>query len=327
MDIDDYGLGELRDLADATVLVAAASEAGMFQALGSGPASAKELAEKLDFDERATRIVLHALEATGLLERVEGRFAPTPRCARELCDPAADGFLGRGLPHWLHALRARTRIGEVLRRGGPLRRRDVPRSPKHVARFTAAMAAAPSERLERIVSLCLERRPDASSILDLGGGSGNLTRAFVARGLSGTLFDTPDIVAHVVEAYGLDDVQGLDVVAGDFTRDELPEGPFDLVVLSNVIHIYPPAVVQDLFEKAADVMAPGSVLAVVESLRGRSPRAADVGLHMLLKSDAGDAYSGEQIETWTRASFEDCRVVDVDELRQLVTAVRSSPRR
>ncbi len=323
MRIGDLTLGELRDLADATVLVAAASDAGIFEALHAAPASARAVAERLGFDLRATRIVLQALVETGFVEEAEGRFGLTGRGARELGDPGAPGYVGRGLPHWLRSIRGATRLGEVLHRGGPLERRAPRRSPKDVARFTSAMSAAPAERIRRMVDLCLERNPDARTVLDLGGGPGHVSRAFVERGLRATLLDTPDITAHVTDAFGLGEVEGLDVVAGDFNRDPLPEGPFDIVLLSNVIHIYGEATVEALFGKAADVLASGGVLAVAEFLRGRSRRAAPMGLQMLLKSEAGDTYSAETIGEWLRAAgLTAVRVDALDEDRQLVTGMR-----
>jgi SAM-dependent methyltransferase len=323
MSIDDLSLGRLRDLADAAVLVAASSEAGIFPALRDAPATPAELADTLGYDERATRIVLQGLEEIGFLDRNADRFALTERCARVLGDPASPEFAGRGMPHWLRSVRAATHLAEVLRRGGPLDERPQRRSPDHVARFTAAMSAAPPERIERIVDLCLERRPGAGSVLDLGGGPGHIARAFAARGVQVTLVDTPDVVSHVVGAYGLDEVDGLVAVAADFNRDPLPPGPYDLVLLSNVIHIYAEPSVRTLFAKTTQVLAASGVLAVAEFLRGRSSRAAQLGLRMLLKSGAGDTYSEAQIRSWMEdVGLTDLRVESIDGDRDLVTGLR-----
>lgn len=320
---EELGLGELRDLAEGIVLVAVASEAGIFEALASGPRSAAEVAAAEGYDERATRVVLQALEELDLVRAEGDRFRASERCLRELCDPQGEDYQGRGLPHWLRALRGRTRLGEVLERGGPLEARAPRRSPEAVVRFTSAMAAAPRERMERIAELCLERRPEARTVLDLGGGTGNLMRAFLDRGLGGTLLDAPEVVEHVVEAYGLGALPGLAVVAGDFTRDPLPVGPFDLVVLSNVLHIYGPATVADVIARAAARLAPGGVLAVADSMRGASSRAGYIAIQMLLRSAEGGAYAPEEIVAWMEAAgLTGCRVTDVDGLRQLVTGVR-----
>ncbi|HSM59667.1 MAG TPA: class I SAM-dependent methyltransferase [Longimicrobiales bacterium] len=323
MRLHDLTLGELRDLADAAVLIAAAADAGLFGALADGPRGAEELAEELGYDTRATRIVREALVEIGLLERDGGRHRPSARCRRELCDPESETYAGRGLPHWLRSVRAATHLGEVLRRGGPVEERPAERSTERLANFVSAMAAAPAERVERIVELCLERRPRAETVLDLGGGPGHMTRAFVSRGLRGTLLDTPDVVAHVVDAFGLGDVQGLEVVAGDFT-EALPPGPFDVVLASNVIHIYGPEVNRRLFRDVAEVVAPGGVVAVADFFRGRSGRAAHMGLMMLLRSEQGDAYAEEAVAGWLEeAGFGKIRVDEVDEDRHLMTGVKT----
>ena len=324
MGIDDLTLGRLRDLADATVLVAAASEAGIFQALRGGSASADELAQSLAYDPRATRIVLLALVETGLIAREGDGFILSERAERELGDPDAPGFAGRGLPQWLRSVRAATRIGDVLSRGGPLDKRAPGRSPQRVARFAAAMAAAPADRLERIADLCLARVPEARSILDLGGGPGHITRAFVRRGLGGTLLDTPDMIGHVAGAYGLEGVAGLRLFAADFNRDPLPTGPFDIALLSNVVHIYDEATVRALLRKVAEVVAPGGVVAIAEFLRSRSSRAGQLGLQMLLRSEAGDTYSEEQLRDWmVAAGLTDVRVDGIDGERSLVIGVKT----
>ncbi len=324
MHLDDFALGDLRDLTDGMVLVAAAEDAGIFAALARGPRTPAEVAEDLGYDPRATRIVLQALSEVGFLEAVEERFAPTPRCLRELCDPDGEAYVGRGLPHWLRSVRATTQLGEVLRDGGPIETKAAARTPAQAARFTAAMAAAPAARVERIVDLCLERHPGARSVLDVGGGPGHMTRAFLRRGLRGTLLDTEDIIAHVVPAYGLDAVPGLTVVPRDFTRDTLPPGPFDVVLLSNVIHIYGEDAIRALFRASVRVLAPGGIVAVAEFFRGRSGRAAHLGLQMLLKSEQGDAHPEASVAAWlAEAGLAEIRVEELDPDRHLMIGRRA----
>jgi len=322
MRLDDFTLGDLRDLTDAMVLVAAAVEAGIFGSLRDGPRTPREVAAALGYDLRATRIVLQALVETGLVERAGDRFAPTPRALRELCDDSAEGYAGRGLPHWIRSVRAATRLREALRDGGPIEPRSGGRSLSEASQFMAAMAAAPIDRIERIVELCLERRPGAASVLDIGGGPGHMTRAFLRRGLRGTLLDTEDILAYVVPAYRLDAVPGLTMVPRDFTRDPLPPGPFDIVLLSNVIHIYGEDVIRDLLRAVVGVLASGGVVAVAEFFRGRSRRAAQLGLQMLLKSEGGDTYPEASVARWLEdAGLTGTRVDELDPDRHLMTAV------
>lgn len=120
MRLQDHSLAELRDLADLAVLIAAATDAGLFEALGREPATTAELAQRLKYDDRAVRITLLALEEAGLLERSGDRFQPSEQCREALCDPDAPTYAGGGLPHWLRSVRSWTRLGE-----GPVPGRSV----------------------------------------------------------------------------------------------------------------------------------------------------------------------------------------------------------
>ena len=76
----------------------AADDAGIFNALAQHPASANELAARLDFDLRATGIVLRLLAALDLLVAREGRY--------QLTD-IARLYLVKSSPfYWGHMLRA-----------------------------------------------------------------------------------------------------------------------------------------------------------------------------------------------------------------------------
>lgn len=323
MDLRNRTLAELRDLTESTLLVAAAHEVGLFASLGKEPADAGALAEQLDLDGRATNIVCEALVELGLLDVDDGAYRPTPRCREELCDPERSGYVAGGLSHWLRSMRAWTHLDEVLHHGGPLEDRPASREEPRVARFMSAMASAPEERVKRIVDLCLERRSGAASLLDLGGGPGHMSRAFAERGVAATMLDTHDVVHHVTAAYGLGEVDGLTVLSGDFNTDPLPRGPFDIALLSNILHIYPPERNVALLKKVADVTTAGSLVAVAEFLRGRSGRAGRFGVQMLLHTDGGDAYGEDDIAAWLEeAGFGDVRVDDLDPDRQLVTALR-----
>lgn len=323
MDVHGHTLAELRDLTEAALAVAAAHEVGLFRALGGGPADAETLARRLDLDPRATTIVCQALVEMGLLEEAGRGYRPTERCREELCDPDAPGYSAGGLSHWLSSMGAWVRLEEVIRRGGPLEKRAERRDATRAGRFMSAMAAAPDERIQRIVELCLQRKPDARTVLDVGGGPGHMSRAFVDRGVSATLLDTPDIVDHVMDGYGLRGVDGLSVVPGDFNQS-LPPGPFDVVLLSNVLHIYAPERNRALLARASEALTVGGVVAVAEFLRGRSPRAARFGIQMLLHTDEGNAYDQEELSAWLRESgFAAIEVVDLDAQRQLVTAMKS----
>lgn len=320
-------LGTLRDLAEMTALTAAAARVGLFRALLDGPATSDDLAALLDLDQRATSIVLPALADLDLVEEREGRWSLTGRGRRELADPSSPGYEARGLPHWLEGLRAWAHLDVVLSEGGPFGLTAPEEEPageteeERLERFMEAMAAAPEERVRRLVRETLERHPDARTALDLGGGPGHIARAFVDEGLEVTMLDTPETAAYVRDAYGLEEVRGLRVVGADFLADPLPEGPFDIVLLSNVTHIYPEEENRRLLSKVAGVTGPGSVVAIQDFVRGRSPRAARFALLMLMKTEGGNTFGEDDYRRWLEeAGFSGMEVASLDAERQLITA-------
>lgn len=323
---EEHSLAELRDLAEMTVTVAAAYEVGLFEALSESARSPDEVARELALDPRAVAIVLPVLVELKMLERVGGRYRIAER-ARELAD-GSPRAAGSGLPLWLDNLRAWTRLADALRRGAP----PVEEGPdpaaddeEALAHFMAGMAAAPAERIRRVVDHCIERNPGALSALDLGGGPGHFARGFVDAGLEVTLLDTPETIDFVLDAYALRDVEGLRTVRGDFLEDPLPGGPFDVVLLSNILHIYPPEINQRLLERVAEVTAPDGVAAIGEFVRGRSHRATRFAIVMLLRTEGGNTYSEEEYGEWLQeAGFKGIEVADVDDDRQIVSGIRKS---
>jgi len=317
-------LGRLRDQAEEIAVVAAACDVGIFRALADEPASPEELAGRLELLPRPVGIVLPVLARLGLVtEGDDGRFRPTDTALRTLADPSSAEYQAEGLPHWLRTLRHFTRLPDALRSGGPIRdpEREREDADRGLARFMAAMNAAPLERVRRIVDLCLEGVPEAERALDLGGGPGHMSRELARRGLEVVLFDRPETVAFVGPEYGLDEVGAIRLEGGDFLEDPLPPGPFDVVLMSNILHIYGAERNRELLRKAAGVIRPGGIVAIAEFVRGPSSRAPRFGLVMLLRTEEGNAHAEEDYREWLRAAgFVDVRLADLDGERQLLTA-------
>lgn len=334
MRIAGHELTELRDLAEATATVAAAYEAGVFAGLDTSPATADELAGRTGLDARAVGILLPVLVELELLREEAGRYQLTGPVRRHLVDRESGEFEAGGLPLWLRNLRRFTHLPDVLASGEPVHRdeQDPATQRENLARFMAGMAAAPDERVQEIVNVCVARFEENGGsgdrprrVLDLGGGPGHMTRAFVERGLRGTLVDRPETVEFVADAYGLADVEGLELVGADFLEDRLPEGPFDVVLMSNVVHIYSPDANRELFRKVAAVTAPGGVAAVADFFRGRSERAVRFALVMLFNTEGGNTYTEAEIGGWLEgAGFRAPETTQVDADRHLITAVRAS---
>lgn len=315
-------LKECRRGAEWAAVAAAAVQVGLFEALAGSPATAEELARRLRLDRRALEIVLEALVALRLVEREGSALRLSDEARARYVDETSGVYEAGAVKRWLRSMRRWVRLDEALRAGGPLR--DDDDREERVAGFQAAMAAKPPDQVRRVVERCLLRRPRAKSLLDLGGGPGVHSRAFAGRGLRVTLFDTPETIEHVGEAYALREAEGIELVGGDFL-ESLPAGRYDIVLLSNITHIYDADTNRDLLARIARLQAPGDLLAIMDFVRGASDFAPLFAITMLLATDAGNTYNIDMYSHWLGAAgYEEMEIEDIDAERQLITALRGS---
>lgn len=316
--------------ADWATVAALGLEIGVYEALAGGPLRLGELAESLSADERGLDVLLGALEELGAVRHDEDGWRLTgPGRARFVDQDTPDHQAGAASLWLSNTRRLLEQLPEAVRTGEPARSAGTGGSGDgDVARFQAAMADKDPEMVERVAracaGACVERMGDGGAggrrALDLGGGPGVFARALRDRGFEVTLFDRPEVVEHVSDAYGLAGAAGIELRAGDFT-DSLPEGPFDLVLLANITHLLRPEDNASLLSRLSDRMTEGGLLAVVDFVRGASSFAPLFGITMLLNTAEGNTYRRSDYERWLAdAGFGDVRLRAVDEDRHLITA-------
>jgi len=143
-----------------------------------------------------------------------------------------------------------------------------------------------------------------SCVLDVGGGSGAFSMAFVCArdGIRATVFDLPNVVPltrDYVAREGLAD--RIDTAVGDYNVDLLGEG-FDLVFLSAIIHSNSPAENRRLLWKCAAALEPDGQVVVQDFImdddRISPPFGALFALNMLVATEAGDTYTESEVRSW-----------------------------
>ena len=105
------------------------------------------------------------------------------------------------------------------------------------------------------------------TVVDVGGGQGRLLAGLLEAtpGLSGVLFDRPEVVAGaeaVLRAAGVADRCA--VVGGDFFASVPPGG--DAYVLAQIVHDWPDAEALAILSACHRAMAPGARLWVIEQV-------------------------------------------------------------
>lgn len=318
---EELDIERARDEASKLVVLGSALKAGVFSAL-TKEKNIGALARELHADERALYIMLEALCAIGYVNKRNERYVIADR-ARPLFTEQGDEYVGGSLPHFMDILKAWLLLPEIIKGEKP----EHP-AKRDVSAFMHAMASKTDERVEETIAACLAGKKDAKNVLDLGGGPGNYTRAFVSKGLHAVLYDMPEVIEYVSTAFGLKDIKNLILKKGDFTRkdfeNEFKGESFDIVFMANICHIYSEEENGLLIKRAGKVLKHGGMAAIEDFVRGRSPLAEMFAVNMLANTDGGNTYTEEQYREWLKdAGFGRIGVIDLDEKeRQLITAFK-----
>jgi predicted O-methyltransferase YrrM len=282
-----------------------ATELGVWAALDNGPKDAPDIAEAIAADVRATDRLLHALCAMGLLRKENKLFSHTSASSRWL-SPASEEYFGN-LGHHSNLWERWSLLTDAVRAGTapdpqPLRFHD----RKWLENFIAAMHHRASIQAPADVNLIDFH--DASSVLDIGGGSGAhaVAMARVRQDLRITVFDLPEVLP-ITRRY-IDDAgcsSRIQTIAGDYLVDDFGAG-YDIVFLSMIIHSHPPEENLLLLRRCASALNPGGRLViqdfVLDEDRAHPEHAVLFALNMLVATSAGDSYTESEIREWLLAA-------------------------
>ena len=285
-----------------------------------------EAAAGAGLDERATGVALCALTAAGWVRQDGERFSSEPGVRPYLLAGSPETIVSI-LNHNLSMMHGWVRLAEVLRTGRPVRGQE--RTSDELKDFILGM-----ENVSRRSSVEVAGKIDLSGarrLLDLGGGPGTaaLTFARANPGLECVVFDLPETVEIAREQIRAADLgDRVRTVAGDFYADSLPEG-FDLVYISNIIHMMDPGQTRDLLRKSREALVPGGRVIVkdffLEDSLSEPAAAAQFSVNMLVNTDGGKSYSRSETESLLAAAgFGDFEFVAVARASGLILGRRLS---
>jgi hypothetical protein len=320
--------------------IVAAEEAGIFSALAETPASAAELAGRLGFDERATRVLVRLLAALRLLVAHDGRY----RVGDE-----ARLYLVKASP-WYWAPMAsvavsewhRTRLLDKLKQRGSDEAAGPEGTPLVSAEGRAAddwAAGNVSQQRAREVAARMHAHslPAAvgvarlydfsgvSRVLDVGGGSGcfMVAAAQAHPHLRCTVMELAamcDAASGYIDAGGVAD--RVDTCAVDMFRQPWPRG-YDALFFSNIWHDWNVRTCQWLAARAFDALPSGGRILLHEMLLdedGAGPvTAASFSMLMLLATQGQQFTAGELKEILEGAGFARIEVTPTHHYYSVVT--------
>ncbi len=298
-------------------------ELDLFTLLDGEALSAEEITARLESDFRATTILLDALAGLGFLVKDAGLYRTEPSAARFLSDNSSDSILP-SVRHSVHLWQTWAQLTDIVREGGPAKKPDRPPG-EYTRAFIGAMHVRAVREADEMVQVI---DPGATrSLIDVGGGSGSYTVAFLRAvpEITATLFDLPEVIELARERMkeeGL--LDRVDLVAGNFYEDEFPGG-HDLALLSAIIHQNRHDENEKLYEKVYRSLNPGGRVVIsdfiLEPDRTRPLPAAIFAVNMLVNTHGGNAYTFAEIKKGLEAAgFSEVRIIVNDERFSLVEA-------
>ena len=295
-------------------LILSASELDFFSKLDGNFASAKDLADILGLDKKATIRVLDCLVTFDLLEKEKNRYRTTEK-GSYLSSKNPESVLPM-IKHMNTIWDNWSGLTDIIKKGSIPNFRPVVDSKHKEDRnaFIGAMHVA-AERISKKIANAYDLSP-FKKLLDIGAGSGAYTIAFLKKNqqLNAVVFDLESVIPITKEKIVENDLlHRVHLMTGDFYKDDLPIG-CDLALLSAIIHQNSPQQNFELYKKIYHALDPGGTLIIrdhiMDESRTNPPAGALFALNMLVNTPAGDTYTFEEVkDSLEAAGFMEIKLV------------------
>ncbi|BBO75824.1 SAM-dependent methyltransferase [Desulfosarcina widdelii] len=283
----------------ASRVIISAAELDLFTLLVNQARTAEEVAEAIGADLRGITILLDALCALGFLVKTDGAYQ-TESSAAKLLSADAPASVRPMVLHMGSVWRNWSNLNDiVLGKAVPDLKKGI-LDKENFEAFIGAMHVVASRNAPGVVAAI---GPDgARRLLDVGGGSGSYTLAFLEAqpAMRATLFDKPPVIEMArtrIEAAAMAD--RVKLVPGDFYKHELPAG-HDLALLSAIIHQNSPAENEELYRKIHRALDAGGRIVIRDHVMSpdhtQPTEGALFAVNMLAGTRGGGTYTFEEIE-------------------------------
>jgi SAM-dependent methyltransferase len=303
-------MAEARQFMASRALLSAA-ELDLFTSLEDGPATADEISQAKGLNDRATERLLNSMVVHGYLDKSRGRYRLSQTGA--LLSAHHPRSVLPMIRHMIHVWDNWSRLTETVIQGLNSERESVTELDGQKQRdFIEAMDTVGRDLAEEIAAFYGET--SCHRLLDIGGGSGVYTLAFLRRNpaMEGVIFDLPRVIPLTEERVSREEEgDRITLFPGDFYKDELPTG-CDMALLSAIIHQNGPQQNLDLFRKVHRALEPGGILLIrdhiMDAARTRPKAGVIFALNMLVNTESGDTYTFEEVRSGLeQAGFEQVR--------------------
>jgi hypothetical protein len=318
----------------ASKVLLSAVELGLFTELAGQPLTEMELRARLGLHPRSARDFLDTLVSIGVLGRTDGRYSNTPETAQFLVRNRP-GYLGgmfemansRLYGFWgslTEALRTGKQQNEAKYDSGTFE--AIYGDPARLRLFLSAMTALSAGAARAIAA----KFPfsDYRSFADIGTAQGGcaVQIALAHPHLDGLGYDLPQVRPVFKEYVAANAVQDrLRFYPGDFMKEPLAKA--DVLIMGHILHDWNLEEKRMLVRKAYDALPAGGALiaydCVIDSERRTNTFGLLMSLNMLIETEGGFDYTGEDCTGWMReAGFRQTRVEHLAGPESMVVGIK-----
>ena len=284
----------------ASRVLLSGAELDLFTLLAKEPLTAGEVADATSAELRGVVILLDALSALGFLVKKDGSYHAEAPVASLLSATAPDSILPMVL-HMGTVWHNWSQITDiVLGKTVPGLEKKGALAQENRKAFIGAMHVVASKAAPKIVAAI--NPGQARRLLDVGGGSGTYTLAMLSAvpEMRATLFDLAPVIEMARDrVQAADMLDRVELVAGDFYKDELPPG-HDLALLSAIIHQNSYEQNEVLYGKIYRALVPGGRIVVRDHVMSedhtRPLEGALFAVNMLAGTQGGTTYTFDEIK-------------------------------
>jgi len=295
-----------------------AVELDIFNTLGREKLSVSDVARRTGCSIRGMELLLPCLCGLGLLKKRKDKFYNS-RIALKYLVKSNKNFRGDAFKHLYIQYQHWSHLLDCVKTGKPIRSR------RDYNRFLAGMHYHGIEKAKRIAQLISLYHP--KSMLDLGAGPGTYSIAFLKKypELTSTLIDFTEAIEwakRIGKATGV--LNRMKFIEGDLFQVNYGNG-YDLVILSNILHIYSPGDNIKILKKVRNCLAKHGKIVIHDIILHHNkvtPLSATLfGLNMLIHTEQGRSYTKKEISSWLHSSgFKHVKMLPVIEGSSIILA-------
>ena len=296
-----------------------ATDMDVFTLIAGNGKSCKVIARRLRTDLRATEMILNALVSLKFLRKIKEIYRNTAISNRYLVKDSPL-YQGDRIHHFHNLMDYWSKLSDAVRTGKPTAYDNAEEEvdEKRLREFIRAMHNIGAVQAGEICrKLHLKKY---YSLLDLAGGQGTYAVRFAKENpkMKAVVFDLPEVIKITREHIRESGLKGkVATKAGDCLKDSFGKELYDIVFVSNLLHIYKPGENRKILKKCWDSLLKKGIVVIQEFVLNSAKTQPLFGtlfsLNMLMGTHRGSSYSYVEMKEWLKdVGFKNIKKVNLD---------------